>query len=154
MGDSVDFHKNTLVLTVGLPRSGKSTWALTKGYPIVCPDAIRMAMHGSAFNPETERMVWAIAHYMVKALFYSGHHIVILDATNTTRERRAEWKSLRWKRRYMLFQVSKEECLARAADRPDLWPIIERMATQFEKIDQEEWDDLYENPAETVQESP
>jgi len=35
-----------LILTVGLPRSGKSTWAAKKGFPIVSPDAIRLAMHG------------------------------------------------------------------------------------------------------------
>ena len=154
MSDADESQQNTLVLTVGLPRSGKSTWAKSRGYPIVCPDAIRLAMHGSAFNVETERMVWTIAHYMVKALFFAGHHIVILDATNTTKVRRAEWKSVRWRRRYMLFKVPKEECLKRAEDRPDLLPIIEKMAAQFEEIAQEEWDDLYMSREEAVQESP
>ncbi len=32
---------NRLILTVGLPRSGKTTWALEQGWPIVNPDSIR-----------------------------------------------------------------------------------------------------------------
>jgi predicted kinase len=111
-------------------------------------------LHASAYNAETERMVWTLAHYMVKALFFAGHHIVILDATNTTRERRAEWKSPRWRRRYRLFRVSEEECLRRASETPHLLPIIGRMAQQFEEIEQEEWDDLYMSRSEAVQESP
>jgi predicted kinase len=139
---------NILVLTVGLPRSGKSTWAKNKGYPIVSPDAIRLALHGSAFVADAEPMVWALARYMVKALFIAGHSHVILDATNTTRQRREEWKSPRWKRRYMLFKTPKEECMRRAGDTPDLLPVIERMANQFEDIIGDEWDDLYANAEE------
>ena len=32
--------KGNLLATVGLPRSGKSTWAKEQGFPIVSPDAI------------------------------------------------------------------------------------------------------------------
>lgn len=149
---SEDEHGNILVLTVGLPRSGKSTWSRSKGYPIVCPDAIRLALYGSSFVPDAEPMVWAIARYMVKALFLAGHPIVILDATNTTRKRRDEWKSIRWKRRYMVLKTNKEECLRRAQNVPDLIPIIERMADQYEEIAIEEWDDLYLRPKELDQE--
>lgn len=150
---SEDEHGNILVLTVGLPRSGKSTWARSKGYPIVCPDAIRLALHGAAFVTDAEPMVWTIARYMVKSLFLAGHNIVILDAVNSTRARRDEWKSVRWKRRYMVMKTTKEECLRRAQESPQLIPIIERMAEQYEDIDLEEWDDLYLRPKELSQET-
>lgn len=132
-----------LVLTVGLPRSGKSTWARTKGFPIVSPDAIRLSLHGSAFVSDAEPMVWALARYMVKALFLAGHNTVVLDACSTTKERRDEWQSKLWQRRYKVFRTSKEECIKRAQEVPALVPVIERMAGQFQDLSVEEWDDLY-----------
>ena len=45
-----DGHKSLLtedlIVMVGLPRSGKTTWARKQGYPIVNPDSIRLAFHG------------------------------------------------------------------------------------------------------------
>jgi predicted kinase len=131
-----------LVMTVGLPRSGKSTWARQDGSPIVNPDAIRLSLHGAAWRAEAEPMVWAVAKLMVAALFEAGHDEVILDATNTTRARRDEWEDRRWRRVYMPFDTPKEVCLARAlaAEKPDLLPVIERMAAALEPVQEEEWD--------------
>jgi len=143
MNQYADDAGRILVLTVGLPHSGKSSWAKTRGYPIVCPDAIRLALHGEVYIPTAEPMVWTMAKYMVKSLFFSGHDIVILDATSTTRARRDEWKSDMWKRRYKVMETSREECLRRSAYRPDLAPVIERMSARFEPVSLEEWDDLY-----------
>ena len=81
----------TLYATVGLPRSGKSTWAKQSGLPVVCPDAIRLALHGEAFIDLAEPFVWAIAKTMVRALFEAGHDAVVLDACNATAKRRADW---------------------------------------------------------------
>ncbi|KKK82651.1 hypothetical protein LCGC14_2801230, partial [marine sediment metagenome] len=46
-----------LILTVGLPRSGKSTWARKQGHPIVNPDSIRLALYGEPFIEEAEPMI-------------------------------------------------------------------------------------------------
>lgn len=137
----------TLILTVGLPRSGKTTWSRKQGFPIVNPDSIRLALHGERFLPSAEPMVWTIARYMVQALFLAGHEMVILDATNTTKKRREEWYSKTWAVKYAMFQTSKAECLRRCAAgeptdefvtrlaRMDLVPVIERMAAQFEPLE-------------------
>lgn len=53
--------KPTLVLMVGLPRSGKSTIARSGRVPIVSPDAIRLALHGQPFIASAEPTVWATA---------------------------------------------------------------------------------------------
>lgn len=123
-----------LILTMGLPRSGKSTWARTQGYPIICPDEIRTALHGHRFIAEAEPYVWAIARTMVRALFGAGHQFVILDACNTTRKRRDEWKTSEWASRFKCFFESVDTCMnrAEAAGDPDIGPIIQRMADQFE----------------------
>lgn len=123
----------TLLMTVGLPRSGKSTWAKSTMLPIVNPDSIRIALHGQRFIGEAEPMVWAMAKYMVAALFEAGHDSVILDATNTTRARRDEWVDKRWTRKFVNIPTTKTECIHRALKLNDEYiiPIIEKMAGQF-----------------------
>lgn len=132
----------TLVMMVGLPRSGKTTLARKLGFPIVNPDSIRLALHGQPFIAPAEPLVWVLAKYMVKALFLAGHEKVILDATNTTRKRREEWKSKSWIREYAVFQTDKETCIERAKSggNETLIPIIEGMADRFEPVGEDETD--------------
>ena len=136
-----------LKMTVGLPRSGKSTWANQQNTPIVNPDSIRLALHGQRFLPEAEAMVWAIAKYMVKALFLAGHGTVILDATNITKSRRDEWKSKDWLRCFVEIDTSAEECLERAIDDIDIQPIIKRMSLDYQKPRLEECTEQERNAA-------
>lgn len=130
----------TLWMTVGLPRSGKTTSARGMKMPIVNPDSIRIALHGQRFIGEAEPMVWAIARYMVAALFEAGHDDVVLDATNTTVKRRDEWVDKRWRRMFVPMAADETECLARAARLNDSYivPIIEKMAAQYEHPTSEE----------------
>jgi len=124
-----------LIVMVGLPYSGKSTYASKSGFPIVSPDAIRLALHGQRFIDKAEPMVWAIAGYMVEALFLAGHDNVILDATNTTKKRRDVWSCNReWETQFVHINTSKEECIIRAKKNGDeeIIPVIERMSEQFE----------------------
>ena len=140
---------NTLILTVGLPRSGKTTWAMGQGHPVVNPDSIRLALHGQPFYGDAEPYVWAIAKTMVQSLFLAGHETVIVDATNTTRKRRDAWLSSRWCRDYQIFggPEDKDVCLKRARQTAmneqhleGLEGAIERMAEQWEAVDNDEYD--------------
>lgn len=121
--------KPILIATVGLPRSGKTTWARNSRWlgPVVNPDSIRLALHGQRFCASAEPFVWAIAKIMVRSLFLAGHSMVILDATNTTRKRRDEWQSDDWITYFKVLPTSKEECLLRAAGDTKIIPVIERM---------------------------
>lgn len=133
-----------LILTVGLPRSGKTTWAKTQGVPIVNPDSIRLALHGQRFQAEAEPFVWAIAKVMVRSLFLAGHSTVILDATNTTKKRRDEWIDKAWETRFQHFIAPKEVCEARSVQMGDTYilPIIAKMAAQFEPLTPSEIESL------------
>lgn len=134
----------SLVCTVGLPRSGKTTWARSQPFPIVCPDAIRLALHGKRFIDLAEPFVWATAKVMVRALFGAGHDVVILDATNTTRKRRDEWRSDEWGLYFKDVPTGAITCTARALAEKDeeILPVIERMAGQFEPLadDERQWE--------------
>ena len=125
-----------LICMVGLPQSGKSTWARSQGLPIVNPDAIRLALHGEAYIPQAEPMVWVLAKYMVTALFLAGHGAVILDATNTTRKRRDDWISDNWETVFKLIDESAGVCIQRAEQSGNvaLVTVIEKMKEHFEKL--------------------
>lgn len=124
-----------LICTVGLPRSGKSTWAKDSGYPIVNPDSIRLAIHGQAYFGPAEPWVWAMAGAMVEALFLAGHQTVILDATNISSARRQPWINnhgayIVWKAFYTTGAVCKERALATGQEY--LLPVIDRMMAEWD----------------------
>ncbi len=137
--------KNILIMTVGLPRSGKSTWAATQNAPVVNPDSIRLAIHGQPFISSAEPYVWATAKTMVRSLFIAGHETVILDATNTTKARRDQWKSSQWERMFCVFDTDKDTCILRAHETGStlehiegLIGAIERMNDEYEPLDSDE----------------
>lgn len=139
-----------LILTVGLPRGGKTRWARATGFPIVSPDAIRLALHGQAYEPLAEPFVWATTRLMVRALFLAGHETVVLDACSVTRARRDEWRGSEWETFCVLIDTPLEECMKRAE--PDEWqdwegkrmripkltPVIRAMAAKFEPLGEDE----------------
>lgn len=143
-----------LILTVGLPYSGKSTWARQQPYPVVNRDSVRYALHGNRFLAAAEPMVAVITQLMVKALFLAGHETVIVDECHNTRKRRDAWKSDAWMRHFVVFDASREECLRRAGNGKQLLdggqqirgvdeeilPVIERMAAEYEPVAEDEED--------------
>ena len=107
---------------------------------MVNPDSIRLALHGQRFIALAEPFVWAVAKVMVRALFLAGHNTVILDACNTTRKRRDEWKSEDWLTRFIQISTSKGTCIERAMTIGDIeiLPFIERMDAQYEALEDDE----------------
>lgn len=130
----------TLWCMMGLPRSGKSTWARLSGYPMVCPDAIRLAMYESAYIESMEPHVWAIAETTAKAAFIAGHQDVVIDATSTNIKQRDRWVRLMRKGMcdhivFVHVWASTEDCKSRAVmdGREDLVPVIERKDQEMNK---------------------
>lgn len=132
-----------LIMTYGLPRSGKSTWARKQGVPVVCPDAIRLAKTGQRWWDPIEHEVWATARTMVRALFLAGHSTVILDSTCGTRKQRDFFKSssdVPWVRYVKEVNTSPSTCEKRAIDTnmPELVEVIAFMHPNWEDIQPEE----------------
>lgn len=127
--------KNNLILTVGLPYSGKSHWAKSQNrWPVVNPDSIRLAATGRRYHQDFEPMVWAMAKIFVRSLFLAGHDTVIVDATNNTEERRELWVDDLWVRTFVVMDIAAATCIARAQKKDDarIIPVIERMAAAQE----------------------
>jgi len=133
--------KNVLIVMMGLPRSGKTTWARKQDVPIVCPDSIRLALPGARFLTLAEPFVWAIAKVMVRALFLAGHDRVIVDGCHVKRKYRDEWVNdgdigLLWETWVKWIDTDQQTCLCRAEQEGDteIMPIIDKMAEEFEGI--------------------
>lgn len=129
--------KNKLIMTSGLPRSGKSTYSRTLGHPMVNPDSIRLA-YGVVYEPKLESHVWAVAETMVSALFIAGHPVVVLDATNLTRERRRRWISKDYDTEIHIVKASPEVITERAKQSGFPLEVIEKMRESMEPPDKSE----------------
>lgn len=129
----------TIIVMVGLPRSGKSTWARGTGLPIVSPDAIRLALHGVRYLETAERWVWAIAKTMARALLLAGHETIVVDNCCVTHRQRQEWVEEFGAQHVIRFRhvdTPESECIVRARALHDdvIVPVIERMAREFEPL--------------------
>ena len=140
-------NRSTLAIMVGLPQSGKSTGALrlrkAHGHTVLCPDEVRLALHGHEFYRPAELIVWGMVETMARALLATDHDVII-DACNTSRKRRQQWIDLAisTNRNLLAYVVStpKEVCIERAMDsgQVQLVPAIERMADNWQDIDEPE----------------
>lgn len=129
-----------LAITVGIPSSGKTTAAREmqeRGWVRICPDDIRLALHGQAFHGPAEPVVWATAELTVRSLLQSGHRVIV-DATNTTKKRREPWERIArdfgLTLQVVFCDVSVEVAKRRNALRDDAIPeeVIDRMADQLD----------------------
>jgi predicted kinase len=139
-----------IIVMVGLPRSGKSTWVKENrfGRPVVSADDLRLLVYGERFNAEREAEMWKARGIALKMLMKYGVSLII-DETNTTKKRRKPIVDLAREYGYkavaVVVNTSKDECIQRATSNWDeaIIPTIERMAAQFEPVGQDEgFDDI------------
>jgi len=127
--------KQLLILTVGLPQSGKSTWSKKQGHPIVNRDSIRKTLGGTIRYFKEEKRVSEIEELMADSLFNAGHDTVVMDATHLRPMYRTRWDKWAADRNIKLylfhFYTSLEVCQQRAKrnypDEPDFPNIIRKM---------------------------
>lgn len=133
-------NKPLLIAMMGLPRSGKSTitgkLSRVYGAPIVNRDTLRLAIHGQRYAVEAEPIVKATSFYMIKALFLSGHPVVIYDETNYSKAARNALKDPLWDVVFYEIKTSPEVCKERAVltNQSDLIPVIDGMVARYEPL--------------------
>lgn len=159
-------NKGRLFFTVGLSRSGKSSWANEKWakyhistlgdearyYPhemdcltfnrvVISGDQFRRALHGSDFRIEAESTVYATMDIATRALLNSGYDVLI-DETCTTEQTLLRYLRLDIDAVPIFFDATEEECIQRAIDTNKAYLVgpIKRMARQLKEL-RSNWDE-------------
>lgn len=114
-----------LLILVGTPRSGKSTYAndfidtlIPEQRVVINPDSIRIALHGTSFTMDQlhsngELMVKMILRTVVKALYNDGYYVCV-DACNCHLEDIKYWLSIDRNAEFKYISTSLEVCKERA----------------------------------------
>ena len=142
----------TLYHTVGLARSGKSTycskWAKQKPMrAIICPDDFRAVIHeGIPFINSAEKIIWCHAQYAAQSLLHRGFDVII-DATLTTDYQRDEIRKWHPIVKPVVIHTPMKECLKRALEnnQEELISIIKMMCGRWD------YDDYYDEEKKDIE---
>lgn len=107
-----------VIVLVGLPGSGKSTWAARQKHAVVLSsDAIRSLLSGDETNQAIHGRVFATMRYLLRQRLAIGGDVTILDATHLEPKWRRPWSKLAStygaQVEAVFFDIPLEECLKR-----------------------------------------
>jgi predicted kinase len=126
-----------IVLAVGLPGSGKSTYFERIGANAISSDALRLQLADDPTDQTIHRRIFTAVRYLLRQRLALRRPVTYIDATNlTVKERRRYVKIARDYRceiEALYFDVSPEVCKARNAGRARIVPpeAIDRMAAKL-----------------------
>lgn len=115
-----------IVVLVGLPGSGKSTYVEKLGVPAVSSDAVRALLADDPTDQSIHGRVFRVMRYLLRQRLEIGRPVTYVDATHLTPRERAPYIGLG--KRYgcpveaVYFNVPLEVCRERNRDRPRVVP--------------------------------
>jgi predicted kinase len=126
-----------IVLAVGLPGSGKSTYLANRGAHPISSDAIRLQLADDEGDQTIHGRVFATVRYLLKQRIELQRPVTYIDATNLTRRDRKPFIALA--RKYgceieaLFFDIPIEVCKARNTTRVRLVPdfVLDQMAAKL-----------------------
>ena len=81
-------------MLIGIPGSGKSTWAQAQDCTILSSDDMRRLLSGDESNQNIHGKVFAAMRHLLRTRLEIGSSPTILDATNLRRKDRKQWLRL------------------------------------------------------------
>jgi predicted kinase len=126
-----------IVVLVGLPGSGKSTWIDENRLPALSSDKIRHLLSDDEENQNVNRLVFNTMRYLLRQRLAAGAQTTYIDSTNLSLWERRSW--IRFAEQHdcdveaVYFDTPLETCLTRNAARARKVPpeVVQTMARRL-----------------------
>jgi predicted kinase len=136
-GRTAQDPKGFVVLTIGLPGSGKTTWYKRRGVTPLSSDMLRTILFDDITEQRYQGLVFSTLRSLLRARLIARMPWNYVDATNLSPHERRQWikmaKSFGYEVQAVFFDVPLEVCLERnrKRDRPVGDDVMHKMAERL-----------------------
>jgi len=136
-GRSAQDPKGFVVLTIGLPGSGKTTWFKRRGVTPLSSDMLRTILFDDITEQRYQGLVFSTLRSLLRARLIARMPWNYVDATNLSPHERRQWikmaSSFGYEVQAVYFDVPLEICLERnrKRDRPVSDDVMQKMAERL-----------------------